>query len=415
MSWKTSMRSLAFGLSLALIFAIPFENVLDIPPFGTVARTVGLAVMAFWMLTVVATGRLRRPTPFLGVAFLFVLWYALSAVWSIDAARTLEVSQTYVQLFALLYVIWDLYTTPRHVALGFQAYILGCYVSIFSLIQNYQAGITEASRRYTATGFNSNDLAMGLSLALPLAWYLLVSPQGRPLGSRLTSRLLRLLNMAYLPVGLFAILLTASRAGFFGAILIFPLMALTLPRVRLQRAVIGLSLALAAGGLVLSWAPETSFERLAGTGSEIRGGNWNTRGPIWRESIVSIANHPLLGVGGGTHRQAARVTQKVAHNFVLGLGVEVGLVGLALFCLPLAVAALEVRKLPRWDQRMWLVLFGMWLLNNLTHNWEDSKQTWLFLAWAVVSANAARQGVASPAVRTVQAAVPLHTSAYTDS
>ena len=411
MSWKPAMRPMAFGLSLALIFAIPFENVLDIPPFGTVARAVGLVVMAFWMLTVVATGRLRRPTPFLGVAFLFVLWYTLSAIWSIDTARTLEVSQTYVQLFALLYIIWDLYTSPRHVALGFQAYILGCYVSILSLLQNYQSGVTEASRRYSATGFNSNDLAMGLSLALPLAWYLLISPQGR----QLRSRLLRLVNLAYLPLGLFAILLTASRAGFFGAILVFPLMALTLPRVRLQRAVIGLCLALAGGGLVLSWAPETSLRRLAGTGSEIRGGDWNTRGPIWRESITSIAAHPVLGVGGGTHRQAARVTQKVAHNFALGLGVEVGLVGLALFCLVLAAAALEVRKLPRWDQWMWLVLFGMWLVNNLTHNWEDSKQTWLFLAWAVTSASAARQGVASPVVRTVQEAFPVHSSAYTDS
>ncbi len=413
MSGNPTLRKIAFGLSLGLIFTIPFQNVLDIPPFGTVARTAGLVVMAFWMVTVLATGRLRRPTPFLGVAFLFVLWHALTAVWSIDAARTLEVSQTYFQLFALLYIVWDLYTTPGAVALAFQVYLLGCYVSIASLLENYRAGITEASHRYAATGFNSNALAMGLSFGLPLAWCLVVSPRGRRLGARL----LHLLNLAYLPAGLFAILLTASRAGFFGAILIFALMAATLPRFRLQRAVAAVVLLVAAGGLVLSFAPETSLERLAGTGSEIQGGDWNTRGPIWRESIRSIAEHPLVGVGGGTHRKAAIETQKVAHNFALGLGVEVGLVGLLLFCAVLGLAALEARKLRRWDQWLWLTMFGIWLVNNLTHNWEDSKETWLFLGLLVASASASRQGVASPrwVVEPAGAALPLRTSAYTDS
>lgn len=405
------LRKIAFWLSLGLVFVIPFSDVLDIPPFGTLGRLVGLPVMAFWLLTVVATGRLRRPTPILGAAFLFVFWYVLSATWSIDSARTLEVSQTYLQLLALLCIVWDLYTTQRAVLLAFQVYVLGCYVPMWSLVENYRAGITEASHRYTATGFNSNLLAMGLALGLPLAWCLVLSPRSRKPGARI----LRLVTMAYLPIGLFAILLTASRAGFFGGILVLPLMALSLRRFRLQRALAAVVLAVAAGAVVLAWTPETSLQRLAGTGSTIESGDFNTRGPIWHESFLSIAAHPLMGVGGGTHRLAARITQKVAHNFILGLGVEVGLIGLVLFCAILVVAALEVRKLPRWDQWMWLTILGIWLVNTLTHNWEDSKPTWLFLGLAVASANATRQRAGSPALRVVRGGFPAQTSAYTDS
>jgi O-antigen ligase len=405
------MRKIARWLSLGLVFVIPFSELLDIPPLGTLGRIVGLPVMAFWLLTVIATGRLRRPTPVLGAAFLFVFWYVLSATWSLDSLRTLEVGQTYLQLLALLYIVWDLYTTQRAVLLAFQVYVLGCYVPMWSLVENYRAGITEASHRYTATGFNSNLLAMGLALGLPLAWCLVLSPRSRKRGAGI----LRLVTMAYLPIGLFAILLTASRAGFFGGILVLPLMALSLRRFRLQGALAAVVLAVGAGAVVLAWTPETSLQRLAGTGSTVESGDFNARGPIWRESLLSIAAHPLMGVGGGTHRLAARITQKVAHNFILGLGVEVGLIGLALFCAILVVTALEVRKLPRWDQWLWLTLFGIWLVNTLTHNWEDSKPTWLFLGLAVASANATRQRATSPALRVVSGGLPLQTSAYTDS
>ncbi len=407
------MTRIAYWLSLGLIFCIPFQSVVELADgTSTIAQVVGLVVMAFWIVTVLATGRLRKPTAFHAAGFLFVLWHTVSAVWSIDAERTLDRSQTYVQLFALTYLVWDLYRTPAAVRAAFQAYVLGCYVAIFSLYMNYQAGITEASRRYTAGGFNSNALAFGLALGLPLAWYLLVNPAGR---ERL-GRLLRLANAAFLPIAMFAITLTGSRAGFFGALPVAALVAMTFPRLRLRVAIVALVLVLAGGGFVASYAPESSVERLADTGAEIRAGTWNERTAIWRESVRSIASHPILGVGGGTHRSAAIETGKVAHNFALGLLVEVGLLGILLFLGVFAVAAVEVSRLSRWNHWFWLTILGIWLANNATHNWEDSKQTWLFLALAVGAANAARQPEESRRAVVVPIAAPVaRTSAYTDS
>ena len=95
------MREIAYWLSLVLVFTIPFQNVIDLPGLGTIARGIGLLVMAFWVVTVITSGQLRKPTAFHGAGLVFVLWYTLSALWSIDAERTLETSLTYVQLLAL--------------------------------------------------------------------------------------------------------------------------------------------------------------------------------------------------------------------------------------------------------------------------------------------------------------------------
>lgn len=377
------MRKIAYWLSLGLVFVIPFQNVVDVQGVGTIAQAVGLVVMAFWVLTVAGTGHVRRPVVFHAVALVFVLWHTLSAVWSIDAPRTLETSWTYIQLFALTYLIWDLYPTRRAVFQAFQVYVLGAYVSFASLLLNYQAGITEASRRYSATGFNSNKLAMILAFGLPLAWALVVSPPGK----RAMSRLLRIANVLYLPAGTFGILLTASRAGFFGALPFLGLILVTLRRFRLRSAALAIVLAGAAGAFLWAAVPETSVERLANTGTEMRQGDWNDRLAIWRESWRSVGRQPLLGTGGGTHRLAALETQKGAHNAALALMVEVGLIGLLFYLAVLGLAAEQIRRLSRWDQWFWLTLLGIWFLNNLTHSFEDTKSTWLLLGLAVAAAN----------------------------
>ncbi len=50
------MRTVAYWLSLILIFVIPWENVIVIEGLGTVSRVTGLLVAAFCVATVVITG-----------------------------------------------------------------------------------------------------------------------------------------------------------------------------------------------------------------------------------------------------------------------------------------------------------------------------------------------------------------------
>ena len=184
------MRTLAYWLSLGLIFVIPWENsILLGSSETTVARVVGLVVAGFWIFTVVVTGEFRKPHPFHIAIYLFVLWNALSFFWSVDADETLVRLQTYFQLTVLVLILWDLYTTPAALRAGLQAYVLGAYVAIGGTIANYLRGEEFSYLRFAATGFDTNDLGMILALGIPVAWHLATSSDD----SRRTN-LLRLVN-----------------------------------------------------------------------------------------------------------------------------------------------------------------------------------------------------------------------------
>lgn len=380
------MRKLIYWLSLGLVFTIPFENLLVLPGVGSLGRMAGVLVMAFWAFYTAVTRGLRQPDAFHGAVLLFVLWNGFSVIWSIDTGATLTRFLTYAQLFGLVYIVWDLYTTRPALFSAFQAYVLGCYVAVADLLQNWAAGAALGAQRFSATGFNANDLALILALGMPLAWQLATSaPAFR------AARLLRVVNFAFLPAACFAILLTGSRAGFLAMLPAFALVLASLPRLRLQSVlVLGIAAAL-LGTALLPLVPERSIERLANTSREVKQGDWNQRLVIWRESLSSIAAHPFLGVGSNAHRAAAVETQKVAHNLVLSLLAEVGLVGFLLFLLLFLMAALRVWTLPAQASRMWLALLVIWGLSGATHNVEHRKQTWLFLSLAVAAASLPRQ------------------------
>jgi hypothetical protein len=163
------MRTVTFWLSLVLIFVMPWENIIEIRSLGTLAKGTGLLMMVFWAATVLVTGGFRKPRPFHLVVFLSVLWNAVSILWSVNVDRTVGHLLTYFQIFGLVLILWELYTTPAALKAGLQAYVLGGYVSIGSLMANYTADIKAVSQRYSATVFNANDLGLILALGLPVA------------------------------------------------------------------------------------------------------------------------------------------------------------------------------------------------------------------------------------------------------
>ncbi|MFQ5545315.1 MAG: O-antigen ligase family protein [Acidiferrobacterales bacterium] len=376
------MRTITYWLSLVMIFVIPWENVINIEGVGTISRTVGLLLAMFWIISVVGTDRFRKPRAFHLVFIIFVLWHAASVFWSVDIDSTLNSLFRYVQLFVFVYILWDLYTTPAALKAGLQAYVLGAYVSIGNVIVNYQAGVAEDFHRFSATGFNANDVALILVLGMPVAWHLAVSE-----GSSSKTWLLRLINFAYVPVALFAVLLTSSRAASFATLIVFLFILASLTslkpylRVLVFVAVTGSLLALQP------LVPERSFHRLATTGTEITEGDLNNRLGIWREGIVVFSEHPILGIGSGAFRAAATETRGVPHSFVVGLLTEVGSIGFGLFATLVTMTVYSVGFLPKSHSRLWLTILIIWVLGAATHNWEHRKQTWLFLSLAVANAS----------------------------
>lgn len=373
------MRAITFWVSLVMIFVIPWENIVNIQGVGTISRAVGLLVAGFWVVLAVGTKTIRRPHAFHLVFLVFVLWNGASVFWSVDVDRTSNSFFRYAQLFIFAYILWDLYTTPQALRAGLQAYVLGAYVSVYSVISNYQAGIAEDYSRFSATGFNANDVALIMALGMPVAWHLAVST-----GYFSKSWLLKLINFAYVPAALFAVLLTSSRAASFATFFVFLFMLASLTSIKLHLRVLVI-IAVAGSLLVLQpLVPERSLQRLAATGAVVTAGNLNNRLDVWQEASDIIWEQPILGIGSGAFRSAATETRGVPHSFVIGLLSEVGIIGFGLFATLLVMAVYSVRFMPKSSSRLWLTVLAIWVLGAATHNWEHRKQTWLFLSLIVI-------------------------------
>lgn len=374
------MRTIAFWLSLILIFVIPWENVVMFKGLGTVSRATGLLVAAFWVLTVVVTGRFRKPHPFHLVVYLFLLWNVVSAFWSVDVASTVICLRTCFQLTVLVWILWDLYTTPATLKAGLQTYVLGAYVSISSLLANYLRGTVRGYGRYAATGFDPNDLGLILALGIPVAWHLALSG-----GNNKKAHLLRLINYAYVPAAILAIVLTASRTCLLAIMPAFLFVLGSLARLKLFSRVLICTALVGALFVLQPLVPQQSFQRLGETRTQIAEGDLNGRVFRWREGLVAFSEHPLLGSGVGAFRAAVESGHS-DHNTFLNVLVELGTIGFALFVFILAIAVYQAIHQSRWNSRFWLTILSVWAIGAFGMGWVRDKQTWLFLNLAVVGA-----------------------------
>lgn len=381
------MRSVALVLSVILVFIFPWENAVTLPGLGTIGRLYGLLVAAFWIGTVVVTGKIRKPNLFHLLMFLFVFWNLLTLFWSVSFENTLIRAITYIQQVVLVYLMWDLYISPRALKAGMQAYILGAWISIYSIVSNYLANATfGTTARFTGSGFNANALALLLTLGMPLAWQLAFAPKEEKV-----VRYFRFINLAYVPAAFAGILLTASRGGIIATAPFLFFMFSTFTRLSLVlRIIIAVTLILAALA-IQPLIPEYTYSRLATTGDSISSGDFGERGHIWREGFELLAQNPLIGVGSNAYQEAVP-SKIVAHNTYLSILVESGLVGFILFMGLLAVVFYCAYNNPnKWESLMWLTVLLIWAISVFAFAWEYRKATWLFLGFIVIAANVSKQ------------------------
>jgi O-antigen ligase len=377
------MYQLAYWLSLAAIFVIPWESSVTISALGSIGKVVGVLGGICWLAAVAIRRRVRRPHLFHWMFLLFILWNTLSLLWSAAPDRSLERVITYWQLFVFVYLLWDLFTTPIKLRSGLQAYIFGGYITIFSIVSGLLSG---AAARYSATGFNSNVAGIILALGIGIAWYLAF---GDEVGK--THHGFTLLNFAYIPLSLLCILLTGSRSALMAASPAFLFILASLQRFSPMIRSFLFALLIGIGLALLPFA-QTSIERVSGA-SFTRKGYLNGREETWQKSINVFTEHPLLGVGSFAFQAAATETTedtKIPHSFIFALLSEVGMIGFSLFMILVGISMVCALQQDPWNSKLWLaVLFG-WILGASTQNLEHRKQTWLAFCLPVCSSAVSR-------------------------
>jgi hypothetical protein len=173
------MRKVVFGLSLILVFTIPWEGAFHLPGLGTTATVMGLIVGACWLFMILVIGQMRRPVPFLFAFAGFVAWVALTTFWSPDPLESLGSVYLWLQTLLFVFILWDLYRTKAALLAGLQAYVFGAYTAVFGAVLNYAQTNAFYSHedRYSLGNTNPDGYGFILALGIPVACYLAASAE----------------------------------------------------------------------------------------------------------------------------------------------------------------------------------------------------------------------------------------------
>ena len=373
------MRKITFWLSLVLIFIIPWEDSVSINSIGSLSRLIGFIVAGFWFITIIIEGRFRKPHLFHALVLIFILWNMTSYMWSMDIARTVQRISTYGQIFILMIIIWEFYLKPSDLIAGLQAYVLGSFVLIGSLISNYLNGIKidQWEVRYSATGVNAVDLSLLLLLGIPIAWKLF------HLAEIKKYRILKIINISYLPLAIFSIFLTGSRTSLFAIIpsiiyIIWP------KRLAIGRSILIMILLVISLMVIQALLPSEISGRLATASSSIGSADIGGRVYLWNQAINIFLNNPLIGSGSGA---LSTIIGTEAHQAFLSILAETGLIGFLLFTSIIAIVVNQAAMLPDGYSGLWFAVFLVWTIGALSLSWEFRKPTWLFLNFVIIQGN----------------------------
>jgi O-antigen ligase len=371
------MRKITFWSAVILIFTVPWEDSISVTALGSMTRLMGLIVAVLWMVTMLIEGRFRKPHLFHVIVLLFFLWNLVSVVWSPDPESTIQRAKTYSQLLLLMLIYWEIFQKPEELMTGLQAYVFGAYILIASTIYNYINGDVAVAYegRYSATGVNAVDLTLILMLGLPVAMQLFFAAGQRKKG--ITSKLV---NLAYIPLAIFSIILTGSRTSLI-AVIPFGIYLIGTQQIKFDRKLLVFGTLLVSLLALYPFIPQSVTTRLGTLGSSIEAGDLGGRVDLWRESILIFSKHSLMGLGSGT---LDSVIGSAAHNTFVSVITETGAIGAVLFFAILAIVFFQAMNIPNGNSGLWVAIFLTWAIGVCSLSWEFRKLTWLFLNFIVI-------------------------------
>ena len=380
-------RKAAFFFVWLLVFVIPWENGVVIHGFGTITRVVGIAAFGMALLAILESGILRTLAVQHIVMLMFFIWASLTYFWSFDPSATAVSIYTFIQMFVMVWLVWEFAQTPREQLFLLRAYMAGSLVSSVGALVGFFRNTGLNNGRYTGLGFNPGDLAFILALAIPVSLYLAVHER----------RNLLVWVAGTATVAAFcAIILTASRGSLIACIPTLVITPFLFPKLRWGRNLMILTVLALAGIGAWLFMPESSWSRLSTIGSEISSGTLNERTMIWQIGWQIFGQAPFQGVGSeafaGTAEHSLGLASNsntdmgvanarlAAHNTFFSILLEEGVIGFALFFALLITLVLSAWQLPHLERTFWLCILATWAVGALDLTWEDRKPTWFIFA-----------------------------------
>jgi O-antigen ligase len=312
-------------LALLLVVAsAPLEGAFASGPAGiSVTKLAGGLAIASFTLTVI---REKRVLVFERGQALVLGILGLAMLSAIQAQQTGPAVTTTVRYgsFAAVYLI---FSQVGH-DLVFQRRIawtltVACSISSALGLEQY---LSNKEQLATLPYVNQNDFAFVLATSLPFMFFLLSS-----------SKALRPLVMAAIALVSAGVLLSLSRGAFVGLAAGFLLFVITDKR-RVSITLAAGALA-AIGVLLVIRSNPGQFHQALQLKQNVAQQNISTRFGAWGAAARLASQHPFLGVGPGnfqfhynqlTGQPVGTFTLTVAHNALLDIAAEVGLIAMCL-------------------------------------------------------------------------------------
>lgn len=377
----SGLGQLAFASLWLLAFAIPWEDAITISSFGTSARLVGVVTVVLGLFAILEKGTIRRPAPGHLMMGLFVISAAASYLWSLYPEGTWNQTLTYIQLFVMVWLIWELCPRAQEQLRLMQAYVLGTFVSGIDTVYDYLYHVESDYERYAGARLNANDLGLMMALSMPVSYYLLIHSKG-PVAW--------VYRLQLILAGT-TVLLTASRGATLASAVALAIVPLTQARLTGRQRVAIILTGLLLISSVLAFVPSTSWERLSTTPNALEHSTLTGRTVIWKAGWEIFRRHPFIGIGSNAFRVVvSRVLREPirmddpdspappAHNTFLSVLVEQGVFGFAVFCVLLIVMCLSVKTMPPLTRKLWIVVLAVWAVGVSSLTWEMRKPTWFF-------------------------------------
>ncbi|HEY6487963.1 MAG: O-antigen ligase family protein [Terracidiphilus sp.] len=379
------MRKAAWVLLLLFVFSIPWEYSLDLgEPYGNIARILGLVTLFVAIPAAIQAGGVRTPSALQILTLALFLWLCATCFWTVEPELTEQKLRGFAQEMMIVWLVWEFVESPRDLYLILRAWLLGSGVLAALTIANLPSpgALSEGQIRFAPIGQDPNDVARFLDLGFPIA-ALLFDRESRWPG--------RLLALGFFPLGIAAVLLTASRGGFLAALAALSGSVFLLMR-RHHR--VALPLLLAVPLLVLGiwfFIPPDTLARLNTIPDQLQGGDLNQRLNIWEAGGRAFLEAPFFGHGAGSFVSAAGLAPAdTAHNTALAILVESGVIGFILAC-AILLAAVHAALQERAALRAALItLLLTWTVSSLVGTVAENRTTWLLFGVIACAARFAK-------------------------
>jgi len=218
-------------------------------------------------------------------------------------------------------------------------------LGIFTVGGGVAVATVYGGRAYASSTYDPNDVSMIMVCALPLAAFAAVALRG--VG--------RVLATAAAVVYVLATIMTLSRGGFIGLIVVSLLLLFRLGTAALGRRLVILGVVVT---ILATAAPARYWDVMSTIWSPRAGGEYLESGvfsriALWEGGLNLFLDDPLTGAGIGMYEVAEGLSHggrgkwSAAHNSFIQVAAELGILGLALFAALIVVSLRNARQAVR--------------------------------------------------------------------